>query len=65
MKRSVVEENLNLKINETVLRSAVNYAKLHYQEMTDETKWMVKEEQVSYTLLKQYLRKNWMRSALR
>lgn len=37
----------------------------HYQEMTDETKWMVKEEQVSYTLLKQYLRKNWMRSALR
>lgn len=35
MKRSVMEENLNLKINETVLRSAVNYAKLHYQEMTD------------------------------
>ncbi len=28
MKRSVMEENLNLKINETVLRSAVNYAKL-------------------------------------
>ena len=28
MKRSVMEENLNLKINETVLRSAVNNAKL-------------------------------------